>query len=141
MNCTDKGPQTCSDAEYVPYEDADNGQDIIHTKDFQIREGMKKISSFPNSYQIIFQKCLFFRTLQIFYFLIDSSKTIFPVCKTIGGKDKHKQCVFPFTYDGLEYGKCTIKDHKVHWCFTEVDDLNVGVKEKWGFCGPGCPST
>ena len=59
-------------------------------------------------------------------------------CKTAGGNKKNHPCVFPFIYKGERYQTCTRKDNNVHWCYTEVDSHGVGVKGKWGNCGPGC---
>ena len=59
-------------------------------------------------------------------------------CKTIGGEDENKQCIFPFTYDGVKYTACTTANHTRFWCSTEVNVNGRFIKSKWGDCGPGC---
>ena len=59
-------------------------------------------------------------------------------CETNGGNVKNKPCAFPFIYKGDSYQTCTKKDHDVDWCYTEVDSYGVGVRGRWGNCGPGC---
>ena len=49
-------------------------------------------------------------------------------CKTVGGPDKGKDCVFPFKFGGIIYNKCTkVADTKL-WCSTQTDsnDYHVG---------------
>ena len=59
-------------------------------------------------------------------------------CFTKGGPETGKLCVFPFTYKGTTYQKCTGIEHDRLWCSTEVDDSRVHVKNKWGNCGDRC---
>jgi len=55
-------------------------------------------------------------------------------CKTT----KNVPCVFPFTYKGKKYYKCTNKNYgKKLWCAT----VAVYKKGKWGRCKPGCKGT
>ena len=52
-----------------------------------------------------------------------------------------EDCVFPFTYLGKTYNKCT-KDHSENgksWCAYEVNHDGVAVDGKWEDCNPGCP--
>ena len=52
--------------------------------------------------------------LSIIYFVLecDDSQTVFGKC-----------CVFPFTYDSVEYTECTNVDNLgVFWCATEVSE-------------------
>merc|ERR1712013_277016 len=44
------------------------------------------------------------------------------------------QCVFPFTYLGVEYYKCTYAASPVPWCATMVDSNGTVVTNKWGDC-------
>eukprot|EP00808_Paulinella_micropora_P011002 g68836.t1 len=60
-----------------------------------------------------------------------SSTAAAAVCRTVD----NQVCVFPFTYDGVEYKGCTNQDYDQPWCFTAVLD---GVKQ-WGACRTGCP--
>ena len=40
MNCQQGGPQTCSTAEYISYEDFEHGMRIMNTTDFTLNESM-----------------------------------------------------------------------------------------------------
>merc|ERR1712173_445843 len=52
---------------------------------------------------------------------------------TCGGTAGRAQCVFPFTWRGTTYTRCTSEGHTEPWCFTERDN------SKWGNCEcPGC---
>merc|ERR1719277_960967 len=44
------------------------------------------------------------------------------------------QCVFPFSYQGVEYYRCTYADSPTPWCATQVDSAGVVVTNKWGDC-------
>merc|ERR1712013_110630 len=44
------------------------------------------------------------------------------------------QCVFPFTYLGVEYYKCTYAASPVPWCATMVGSNGTVVTNKWGDC-------
>merc|ERR1712061_170833 len=44
------------------------------------------------------------------------------------------QCVFPFTYLGEEYYKCTYASSPTPWCATMVDSNGTVVTNKWGDC-------
>ena len=59
---------------------------------------------------------------------------------TIGGADVNKTCIFPFTFNRVEYHTCN-EDSDGFWCSTLVDKLgkHVGRQGKWGICGPNCP--
>ena len=43
-------------------------------------------------------------------------------CDTVGGPDKGRPCVFPFTYKGETFMTCTARDHPggLEWCSTKV---------------------
>jgi len=60
-------------------------------------------------------------------------------CQTVQKKD----CVFPFTYKGVSYNKCTDvgSDNGATWCATEVDADGEVVKNTWQDCQDGCPGT
>ena len=60
------------------------------------------------------------------------------VCKTDGGNDVNKPCVFPFIYKSVVYDVCTERDREKYWCYTEVDSNGFGVSGKWGYCGDFC---
>ena len=46
------------------------------------------------------------------------------------------QCLFPFSYKGVEYNSCTMEDEEYLWCATELDE-NGGIKQ-WGWCSENC---
>merc|ERR1712233_298836 len=52
-------------------------------------------------------------------------------------------CIFPFTYNGVEYYRCTYADSPTPWCATMVDPNNTVVTNNWGDCSPSqfsnCP--
>ena len=57
------------------------------------------------------------------------------------GIEEQKNCVFPFTYEGKTYTKCT-KDKSVNgksWCAYTVYRDGVVVDGKWADCNTGCP--
>merc|ERR1712013_270265 len=58
-------------------------------------------------------------------------------CSTLTG-DK---CVFPFSYQGVEYYRCTYADSPTPWCATQVDSAGVVVTNKWGDCDTGSLSS
>merc|ERR1712130_857021 len=43
-------------------------------------------------------------------------------------------CIFPFTYNGVEYYRCTYADSPTPWCATMVDPNNTVVTNRWGDC-------
>merc|ERR1712233_167234 len=43
-------------------------------------------------------------------------------------------CIFPFTYNGVEYYRCTYADSPTPWCATMVDPNNTVVTNNWGDC-------
>merc|ERR1712172_60135 len=43
-------------------------------------------------------------------------------------------CIFPFTYNGVEYFRCTYTDSPTPWCATMVDPNNTVVTNRWGDC-------
>ena len=57
--------------------------------------------------------------------------------------EKGSECIFPFTYNKVEYYACPKHKRRKHkyWCSTKVDKNGVHIKGKdnWGFCGPRCP--
>merc|ERR1712183_530586 len=52
-------------------------------------------------------------------------------------------CIFLFTYNGVEYFRCTYADSPTPWCATMVDPNNTVVTNRWGDCStsqfPNCP--
>ena len=48
-----------------------------------------------------------------------------------GNSEEGDVCVFPFTYDGVEYDECTIIGHNQLWCSISGDYEADG---KWGNC-------
>jgi len=52
------------------------------------------------------------------------------VCTTLSGH----LCVFPFTYQGVTYEKCTYARSERPWCATEVNRDNVVITNKWDDC-------
>ena len=62
-------------------------------------------------------------------------------CKTVGGADTGKSCVFPFiTSDGVTRTMCTTIGNPNPWCSTLTDEngTHVGGQGKWGHCTPQC---
>ena len=57
-------------------------------------------------------------------------------CKTIGGQDPNKQCVFPFIAGGDESSHC-LDTSGGTFCATSVN--SNGWLISWGLCGPSCP--
>ena len=58
-----------------------------------------------------------------------------PPCQT----DTNQDCVFPFSYKGLEYATCTTADnHGVPWCSTSTDHRGQYVNGRWGNCQETC---
>merc|ERR1711942_212003 len=60
----------------------------------------------------------------------------FSGCKTTKGQD----CVFPFTFKGVTYQKCTQKGHTGAWCSTKTNWKGQHVGGHWGNCLPSCHS-
>jgi len=64
-------------------------------------------------------------------------------CKTVGGPDPFKKCVFPFTWNGNTYYGCPTDpdDSSQTWCSTSVDGRgnHVTGQKKYGFCNEACP--
>ena len=53
----------------------------------------------------------------------------------------NQPCIFPFTWKGKQYNKCTKDDHDQFWCGTqsnvtvdEISFLGNGVTQGWGNC-------
>jgi len=60
-----------------------------------------------------------------------------PQCQT----DTNQDCVFPFSYKGMEYSSCTTADnHGVPWCSTSTDHIGQYVNGRWGNCQETCPT-
>jgi len=57
-----------------------------------------------------------------------------PSCQTTKGE----KCIFPFTYNGVAYERCTQADHSVPWCSTKTDFKGTHVSGKWGECSSSC---
>ena len=103
------------------------------------------------------KKGIIFETLiyQLFYILLDthfSFSTFFTSiflastnsqCKTVGGPDPFKKCVFPFKWNGNTYYGCPTDpdDRSKTWCSTKVDTggNHVTGQKKYGFCNEVCP--
>merc|ERR1712110_990631 len=51
-------------------------------------------------------------------------------CSTLQGT----ACVFPFTYDGVEYYQCTYKNSPTPWCATKLDPNGTVIVNNWGDC-------
>ena len=66
-------------------------------------------------------------------------------CHTNGGADPSAQCIFPFTFGGIEYFECTYNGNYENetkpWCSTKVDYMgnHIGNQGNWGYCGEDCP--
>ena len=63
-------------------------------------------------------------------------------CLTTGGSDVGATCVFPFTYQGVQYAFCPSDDGSDSgqpWCSTGTDDNGNYITDIWGYCGPHCP--
>jgi hypothetical protein len=64
---------------------------------------------------------------------------IFSACRTISGNKPNSPCVFPFTYNGKKFHRCTNADSiQGLWCSTRTWSNGDTVREHWGFCGQGC---
>merc|ERR1712076_198239 len=46
----------------------------------------------------------------------------------------NETCIFPFTYNSVEYYRCTYVDSPTPWCATMVDPNNTVVTNRWGDC-------
>jgi hypothetical protein len=58
-----------------------------------------------------------------------------PPCTTTGGNAPDgSTCVFPFTYNGVQYNECTSIDEPAPWCNVDADQED-GFS--WGFCACG----
>ena len=57
------------------------------------------------------------------------------------GIEKQRNCVFPFTYEGKTYNKCTKENSEngKSWCAFKVNRAGVVVNGKWADCNEGCP--
>ena len=62
-------------------------------------------------------------------------------CMTNGGAGPNSECVFPFTFGGIEYDTCICNPSPEGkpWCSKLVDDNGRHVSGNWGNCGAGCP--
>lgn len=67
------------------------------------------------------------------------------LCRTIptsGGTLKSEPCVFPFTYKGRRFNRCTsVSDpHKKLWCSVQVDSSGFHITGggRWGHCDRSC---
>merc|ERR1711971_144390 len=52
------------------------------------------------------------------------------LCSTTSGD----VCIFPFTYKGQTYTKCTFTNSPTPWCATMVDQSGNAVTNRWGDC-------
>ena len=49
------------------------------------------------------------------------------------------QCIFPFSYKGVEYSSCsTVDNNGEQWCSTRTDHTGAHVQGSWGQCGDHC---
>ena len=75
--------------------------------------------------------------------LFDYKTFEFIVCKTIGGPDPYKQCVFPFIWFGEIYYGCPDdpQNSSFRWCSTKVDEFrhHVTGQGRYGYCANDCP--
>merc|ERR1712088_763171 len=46
----------------------------------------------------------------------------------------NETCIFPFTYNSVEYYRRTYADSPTPWCATMVDPNNTVVTNRWGDC-------
>ena len=67
-------------------------------------------------------------------------------CLTVSGPSSDRECIFPFTWLGVGYNKCTSDGHPKPWCATAVDDNGVlqntpegNITQQWGYCNSACP--
>jgi len=60
-------------------------------------------------------------------FETDDARAMF--CKT-----KPSPCMFPFTWQGVSYKRCTSEGWEFPWCATGVDDNREIVGNRWGKC-------
>ena len=62
------------------------------------------------------------------------------VCVTTGGPDPGANCVFPFTYNGVEYNGCTSVDsvNSVPWCSTSAIYNGQDGENGFGHCATSC---
>jgi len=65
-------------------------------------------------------------------------------CKTFGGPDPYRQCIFPFTWNGQTYYGCPVdpENNSYRWCSTKVDGYgnHVTGQGRYGYCDNSCPS-
>ena len=77
------------------------------------------------------------------YFLLINLASTNTICKTVGGPDPFKKCVFPFTWNGNTYYGCPTDpdDSSKTWCSTSVDGRgnHITGQKKYGFCNDACP--
>ena len=60
-------------------------------------------------------------------------------CQTTGGNVVGASCVFPFTYQGVQYNFCTFDGGSDQpWCSTGTDQNGNYITDIWGYCGPNC---
>ena len=71
----------------------------------------------------------------IFLEIVPTVITPVEICYT---KDEYGPCVFPFTYEGKSYEKCTeectFNCEGNPWCAYEVDASGVMTSGKWWYC-------
>merc|ERR1712112_751301 len=62
-------------------------------------------------------------------------------CMTISGNVPNAACVFPFTFSGKQYTRCTTAGgFSSPWCSTQTDSRGNHVQGQWGNCDPdSCP--
>ena len=64
-------------------------------------------------------------------------------CLTIGGNVVGASCVFPFTYQGVQYNHCASVSEDggagQPWCSTGTDGNGNYITDIWGYCGTNCP--
>lgn len=64
-------------------------------------------------------------------------------CLTNGGPNPGKECIFPFTFQGITYTGCALDldDLSKTWCSTKVDSNGKHVmgQDDYGYCSNDCP--
>ena len=65
------------------------------------------------------------------------------ICRTIGGPQTGRRCIFPFTFRGQTFNRCTtdFDPDGRRWCSVEVDLNGNHINGQWGYCAPTCPSS
>ena len=63
-------------------------------------------------------------------------------CFASDGPGIGRDCVFPFTDNGITYHKCALsRPGEIPWCKTDKDEAFSDEYKSWGFCDVGCFAT